>query len=118
MRTYFGFFGEHPDAPRLIVHHLSSGDPPPEAAVRHFRRALEAIIGVVRDGQARGEIRAVEPLLAAFTLVSKTVWFAVARRTIATVSGVPMDRPELAQVVERHIIDVVTRVLHPAKEGL
>jgi len=43
------------------------------------------------------------------------VWFAVARDMIATVSGVALDRPETAVVVERHITDVVHRALAPLR---
>ena len=117
VRAFFAFFEEYPEAPRLMIRHLASAGAPPEVAVRQFRRVPEAIIDVVRAGQARGELRAVEPLLATFTLVSQTVWFAVVRRTMALVTGAPMDRPEMAAVMERHIIDVVSRALDPAKES-
>lgn len=115
--AFFAFFEQYPEAPRLMIRHLASVGVPPEAAVRQFRRAAEAIVEVVRAGQARGELRAVEPLLATFTLVSQAVWFAVVRRTMAVVTGVPMDRPEMADVVERHIIEVVNRTLIPVRES-
>jgi len=117
VRAFFAFFEEYPEAPRLMIRHLASVGVPPDAAVRQFRRVAEAIIEVVRAGEARGELRMVEPLLATFTLVSQAVWFAVVRRTMAVVTGVPMDRPEMADVVERHIIDVVSRTLEPVKES-
>jgi AcrR family transcriptional regulator len=117
VRAFFAFFEQYPEAPRLMIRHLASSGAPPEAAVRQFRRVPEAIIDVVRAGQSRGELRAVEPLLATFTLVSQAVWFAVVRHTIAVVTGVPMDRPEMADVVERHIIEVVNRALDPVKES-
>lgn len=110
---YFDFFQEHPEAPRLMLHHLAGGGPPPRAAVRQVRRVMQAILGVVRDGQARGDLRAVEPLLAVFTLVSQTVWFAVARPMIATVSGAPAQHPQFADVMRHHISDVVSRTLAP-----
>jgi len=113
IRAFFAFFADHPEAPRLIVHRLAAGEPPSPVVIEHFRPVVDAIRSTVRDGQARGELRAVEPLLAAFTLISQTVWFAVARRMIATVSGVPLDRPEQAAAVERHITDVVQRALAP-----
>lgn len=113
IQALFLFFAEFPEAPRLIIHRLAAGALPPAAAVAQFRPAVDAIVTTVREGQARGELRTVEPLLAAFTLISQTVWFAVARHMIATVSGLPFDRPEMAAVVERHITDVVSRALAP-----
>jgi AcrR family transcriptional regulator len=115
VQAFFSFFSEYPEAPRLMIRHLASAGGPPEAALPHFRRVLQRAIGLVREGQARGELRAVEPLLAVFTLVSQTVWFAVMRRSLAAVSGVPMDRPEMAEVVQRHITDVLRRTLDPAQ---
>ena len=117
VRSFFAFFEQYPEAPRLLIRHLASTAAPPEPAVRQFRRIPEAIIAIVRQGQSRGELRPVEPLLAAFTLISQTVWFAVIRRAMAAVTGLPMDRPEMAAVMERHIIDVLGRAFEPAKQS-
>src|SRR5260370_24841642 len=117
IHAFFAFFGESPEAPGLILHRLAAGAPPPPAVVRQFRPVVDAIIATVRDGQERGVFGPVEPLLATFTVVSQTVWFAVARGMIATVSGVPFDRPEMAAVVERHIAEVARRTLAPGRPG-
>lgn len=110
----FEFFAENPDAPRLLVHLLAAGPAFPPAIVAHQRRILQLITGVVRDGSAAGEIRPLEPLMVALTIISQSVWFAIVRRQIAAISGVPVDRPEMTAVVERHITEVVTRALAPA----
>lgn len=114
----FEFFTENPDAPRLIIHLLGSGlataAVPPAAVVTHQRRTLQAISGVVEAGIAAGDFRAVEPLMVAFTIISQSVWFAIVRRQVAAISGVPVDRPEMTATVERHITEVVTRALIPA----
>jgi AcrR family transcriptional regulator len=117
VRAFFAFFEQYPEAPRLMIRHLASAGVPPEEAVRQFRRVPEAIIAIVRQGQAHGELRAVEPLLAAFTVISQAVWFAVVRRAMAAVTGLPMDRPEMAAVMERHIIDVLGWAFEPAKQS-
>ncbi|HKW42220.1 MAG TPA: TetR family transcriptional regulator [Gemmatimonadales bacterium] len=115
VHAFFAFFEQYPEAPRLMIRHLASAGAPPQAAARQFRRLPETIMAVVRQGQAGGEFRDVEPLLATFTLASQAVWFAVIRRTIAAMTGLPLDRPEMAAAMERHIIDVVGRTLEPAK---
>jgi AcrR family transcriptional regulator len=117
VHAFFAFFAEYPEAPRLVLRHLASASAPPEAAARQFRRMPEAIMSVVRQGQAHGELRAVEPLLATFTLASQAVWFAVVRSTIAAMTGLPLDRPEMAAAMERHIVDVMGRVLEPAMKS-
>ncbi len=115
--AFFTFFEQYPEAPRLMIRHLASAGVPPEAAVHEFRRIPQAIMAVVQEGQAKGEFREVDPLLATFTLASQAVWFAVVRRTVAAATGLPLDRPEIAAAMERHIKDVVGRALAPAKES-
>ena len=119
VQSIFGFFAANPDAPRLLTHIVatSGGVPgnavfPPEI-VAHQRRVLQAITEVVREGVAAAELRAVDPLLVAFSIMSQSVWFAIVRHQIAAMSGVPFDRPEMASTVERHITEVVTRGLAP-----
>src|SRR5260370_37680832 len=109
IHAFFAFFGEYPEAPRLMVHRLAAGEPPPPAVVRQFRPVVDAIIATVRDGQEGGAFGPVEPLLATFTLVSQAGGFPGARGVIATVSGGPLDRPAMAAVGGRHIAEAVTR---------
>ena len=108
----FGFFVQAPDVPRLIVHLLSLGTAPPEAILRHLRRILLAVEGVVQAGQARGDFRPVEPVLIAFSLMSQSVWFALAGGTIGPVLFPGVDRDALVRKIESHIADVVARALN------
>lgn len=117
VHAFFSFFADHPEAPRLLIRELARGEPPPPPMVHHMSRNLAAILTVIREGQARGELRAVEPILAAFSIISQPVWFALARRNIAAVSGVPLDRDELTERVERHIAEFVSRGLEPGRSG-
>lgn len=114
VHAIFAFFAEHPDAPRLLVHFLAAAPTLPPAAVRHQRRVLEAISAIVRAGVAAGELRPLDPLMVTFTILSQSVWFAIVRRQLAAVSAVPLDHPDMAAAVERHITEVVTRALAPA----
>ncbi|MGH7529194.1 MAG: TetR/AcrR family transcriptional regulator [Gemmatimonadales bacterium] len=118
VHALFDFFEHNPDAPRLMIHLLVAVPPsataPPPAVVVHQRRTLQAITDVVQAGVAAGEFRPVDPLLVAFSVVSQPVWFAIVRRFVAAISGVPMDRADQIAAVEHHIVDVVTRALVPA----
>lgn len=117
VHAFFAFFADHPDAPRVLIRELARGEPPPPPLVHHMGRNLEAILSVIREGQARGELRPVQPILAAFSIISQPVWFALARRNIAAVSGVPLDREELTAQVEQHIAELVARGLAPERSG-
>src|SRR5579864_2567710 len=110
----FAFFGEHPDAPRIVLQQITRGGSVPEAVAARLRANLALIAGVVADGQARGAFRPAEPLFGAFSIISQTVWFAVVRRTIPQVTEA-FGNPDLAERFEHHIAEIVTRglALHP-----
>jgi AcrR family transcriptional regulator len=101
----FAFFADHPEAPAILLDALAHGGPP-AAALPQLRRNLETVGRVVHEGQAAGELRAVDPALAAFTLLSQCVWFVVAGATIARVALGPFADPDR---VARHIATVVVR---------
>lgn len=118
--AYFAFFAAHPEAARLILHQLTRGTPPPEPALRNLRRVLVAIAAVVRDGATARELRPIEPLLAAFTIVSQSVWFAAAHSLLPAIAGsvhAPLGA-DLSATVERHVGDVVTRGLAAGEEPI
>lgn len=117
VQTMFAFFADHPEAPRIMMHALARGGPLPEAALPHLRRNLTTIGGVVRECQETGELRAVDPFLATFTLLSQSIWFAVARRVITAATGRPLDGAAAAATVARHITDVLVRALRADLPG-
>ena len=117
VQAMFAFFADYPEAPRIMLHALARGGPPPEAALPHLRRNLTTITAVIRDGQAAGELRAVDPFLATFTLLSQSIWFAVARRVIASAAGRPLDGAPAAAAVARHITDVAVRGFRADPQG-
>lgn len=109
IHVIFQFFAEYPEAPRLIIRELARAGEPPPVAVRHARRNLTNISDVIREGQQSGELRDVEPVLAVFTMLSQSIWFALVRRQLSAVTGIPLDKPESAGLMERHITEVVLR---------
>jgi AcrR family transcriptional regulator len=113
VHALFAFFDEYPEAPRIMLRELARSGTPPAAALPFARRNLEAITAVIRAGQEAGQLRPVEPVFAAFSLVSQSVWFAVFRHPLAVISGAPLDSAESAVRVERHIVELVTRGLAP-----
>jgi AcrR family transcriptional regulator len=113
VHALFAFFGEYPEAPRIMIRELAQSGTPPLAVLPFARRNLGAVIAVIREGQAAGELRPVEPMFAAFSLVSQSIWFAVFRHPLAVISGAPLESPEAAARVERHIAELVTRGLAP-----
>lgn len=108
VHALFGFFEQHPHAPRLMLHQLATGDGIPAVIVPYLRRNLAAIRHVVEDGVRTGDIRAAEPNLVAFTLISQSVWFALVGRNLPAILG--EGAPEaFAHRIEHHVADAVSR---------
>jgi AcrR family transcriptional regulator len=113
VHAFFEFFEDDPDAPRIMLRVLANGGAPPPPVLIQQRRVLEAISGIVRAGVSAGELRAVEPFFAAFSIFSQCVWFAVVRPQIAVISGLPIGAAALTAALERHIRETVIRSLAP-----
>ncbi len=50
-----------------------------------------------------------EPMLAAFTVLSQSIWFALVRRELGAIAGRRLETRESGEQMERHIADVVRR---------
>jgi len=111
VRTMFRFYQEEPDVPRLALHQLAGGAGLPPVVGPYLRRNLGAIGALIEAGIAAGEFRAVDPNLVTFTIISQAVWFAIIGRSLVTLADLPVDHELLAERMERHVTDVVTRFL-------
>ena len=109
----FDYAAEHPDGPPLLVRWVLQHERLPAEAAAHQRALLDAVSRVIREGTAAGEFRAVNPVFAAFSLLSQCVWFHLIRATAAQASGLPLDQPEAAAAMQAHIADVLLRSLAP-----
>lgn len=109
--AFFAFFAAAPDAPLLLIREVAGGAPPPAPVVPRIRRILGAITRVIVDGQQHGVFRAVPPHLAAFSLVSQCVWFAVVGRHMPGMLDLEIPDTILRATMREHIADVVTRAV-------
>jgi AcrR family transcriptional regulator len=116
IRAMFTFFREAPDAPLLIIHEVATAGAPPAALVPLIRRNLRAVDRVLREGHERGEVRAVEPMLVAFSMIAQSVWFALVGRFLPDIGALPPDDGTFAARVEAHVAEVVRRSILPEAE--
>jgi AcrR family transcriptional regulator len=116
--TVFGFFRESPDMPRLMLHQLSGRTRPPDTILRHLHRIRAGVGRLVSAGRERGDFRDVEPVLVTFSLISQSVWFALAGTQVGPLLFPGLSPAALSQKIEHHVADVILRTLaaeeHPS----
>lgn len=113
VHTLFSFFREAPEAPLLILHEVAATGAPPPALVPLIRRNLQAVERVLREGRAHNEVREVDPMMVAFSMISQAVWFALVGRFLPAIGVVPTDDGSFAARVEAHVVEAIRRSVHP-----
>lgn len=117
VRAYFEFLGESPDPPRLMLQELAVGRPPPPEAVAVLRRILEALRGLVEEGQAAGQIREGEPSLFALSIVAQPLQVAIAGPLYLKIVGVDPRDPAVRGRIADHAARFVRAGLAPGAGG-
>ena len=113
--AYFDHFVHTPDMPKLVVQQFFTGQPLTAGLRTSMEAILGALVGIVRSGQAAGQIRPGSPQLMAFSLLAQPIYLNIIRGPLAQ-AGM-MDLGDPAQY--RAVVDHVTRfavaglTLHP-----
>ena len=92
VEIFFEYLQERPQLPQLMLHELVAGREPPPSALSLMQGLLGAIGGVIREGQAAGELRAGDPRLMAVSVISQPLHLTVVTRLAAG-----MDASDAAQ---------------------
>lgn len=93
VRTFYEHFRRHPELPRLMLQEFAAGEGPPAAAIGPIRRVHRVLVSLVLAGQARGEIRAGDPLLLVVSIVAQPLHFGLVGRTLAGLFEQDLDDP-------------------------
>jgi AcrR family transcriptional regulator len=80
---FFDYLRERPELPQLMLQETVAGRTPPAGALKLLRRVLEAIGGLIREGQESGLVRAGDPRLLAVSVVSQPLHLALTTRLVA-----------------------------------
>jgi AcrR family transcriptional regulator len=117
VRSYFGYLGRHPEIPRLLMQSLLSTGLPPKAALRHMRRLLKELVGVVEDGQGEGEIRPGDARVLALGMISQAVYVTMMRVPLLTVANVDLEDGETREWLLEELVRFVRGGLASESEG-
>jgi AcrR family transcriptional regulator len=105
--AYFEHLGENPDVPHLMMQTMIAGQAPPASVVRALGPVVAAITDTIREGQERGEIRAGDPLLFAFSVISQPVHLTLAQPMAKHIVGLDSSDPSTRARVVAHAITFV-----------
>ena len=90
VRTYFDYFSETPEVPRLMLQELARGFRPLPASVSSLRDTHQALTRLVREGQAQRRIRAGVPEIMAMSIVSQPIHLMFVREMLRAFAVDPM----------------------------
>ena len=106
VRTLFIHIRANPDMPAFMMREMTTGLPPSEPIRTMLGRVLPAMAKVIAEGQARGEIRAGDPMLYVISVIAQPVHLYLARNAISMVTGINLED------AHDRIVDHAVAVVH------
>lgn len=93
VRAFFDYLRDHPELPALMVQHLASAGPFPDAVRRVLEGNHELISGVIAEGQRDNTIRGGDPRLMALSIAAQPVWLTLVARLLEQALGLDQQDP-------------------------
>lgn len=117
VRAFFDHIAAHPEMPPLMVREMASGAQVAEEITYAVRRALAALVGIIKEGQQDGSIRQGDPLLLALSTIAQPVYLNLARPALAAVTGLDQNDPATRERLVEHAVRIIRAALatHPAE---
>ena len=103
-------------APTMILRELATDRPLPPPLVQLMQRNLGAVMGLIREGQADGSIRAGDPALFAMSVMAQPFLLRMASRIPRDVAGVDRSDPHTQRKLVKHVVTTITRSLASSPE--
>jgi AcrR family transcriptional regulator len=93
VRAFFDYLRGHPELPALMVQHLASAGPLPDAARRVLEGNHQLISSIITEGQQDGTIRMGDPRLMALSIAAQPVWLTLVARLLEEALGLDQQDP-------------------------
>jgi len=107
VRAWYSYLSEHPSFSRVLLQHLASARPMPEAGRRVMRANLDLIASVIAAGQRDGSIRQGDARLMALSIGSQPMFLSLVRHALREGAEIDQDDPatgrELVESVVRFV---------------
>lgn len=111
VRAWYCYLSEHPSFSRVLLQHLASARPMPEAGRRVMRANLDLIASVIAAGQRDGSIRPGDARLMALSIGSQPMFLSLVRHALRDGAEIDQDDPATGR-------ELVERVVRFVRAGL
>lgn len=111
VRAYFEQMSADEDTGRVMLQANVIGKTPPETAIVAIRRIHAALLGLVMEGQQRGEIRDGDARLLSLSIVSVPLHLALVRRLLKQNAGIDLEDTAQREQAIAHAIRFVREAL-------
>lgn len=111
VRTYLGYMYEHWELPSLMLHELSLSGTLPRPIHEAVTAIMGMVSGLIREGQAAGEIVAGDPLMLTASTMAQPLFFLVMRRPLKEIAGINVRERPTQEIVLEHLMSFLRRGL-------
>lgn len=120
-RTHFDYIANHPRYPRIVQAEMMSasrGRAPrlERIAKQYFRPLFAGLAGVLQQGQARGEFRAVDPMHFIPSMIAMIVFYFTNASVMRMVTGRDPFLPEFVAQRRAAVVDFISAALFRPEE--
>lgn len=117
IEAFFRHLRKNPDLPRLMLQEISAGRRPPDVVFELIRRIAGTIARLQQEGQADGSIRAVNPFLAAASVVSQPLYMTLVAPLFHELSGLDLRDPATLGQAITHTTSLIRAGLSSHEEA-
>jgi AcrR family transcriptional regulator len=111
VRAFFEYLHEHPELPRLLVHHLAGARPMPEPGRRTMRGNVGLLSQLIAAGQRDGSVRGGDPFLMALSVGAQPMFLSLTRQALMEGASLDQDDPGTREQLVESVVLFVRRGL-------
>ena len=117
LRAFFDHLAGNPDLPQLMLQEIAAGKPAPPPVQRALGLVSGRLADLIREGQARGEVRAGDPVLMGLSLVYQPVHLTLVQRLARELLGLDQKDPAARARIVDHAAAFARAGLAATREG-
>jgi len=115
--VFFEQLSKNPELPRLMLQEVSAGKQPPPEVVAIVQRNAGYVMGILRDGQASGEMHVGSLLFTTVSIVAQPLFMNIMAPLLREVGGIDVSDPHTRKAASEHVNAFLRAALQPREEA-